>query len=93
MLIQLKSNGYFLTLSCGWAKSPRNPSLACTTQSSLPAVCRKINIHPSKLSTTEVGNVLGVSRSIVEKWEVGTRAPKPMTAAAALTRLRSFPSP
>jgi DNA-binding transcriptional regulator YiaG len=46
-----------------------------------------------KLSTTEVGNVLGVSRSIVEKWEVGTRAPKPMTAAAALTRLRSFPSP
>jgi DNA-binding transcriptional regulator YiaG len=45
------------------------------------------------LSTTEVGNVLGVSRSIVEKWEVGTRAPKAMTAAAALTRLRSFPSP
>ena len=49
MLIQLKSNGHFLTLSFGWAKSPTNPSLACTTQASLPAVCRKINIDPSKV--------------------------------------------
>ncbi len=45
------------------------------------------------LSTTEVGNVLGVSKSIVEKWEAEERTPKSLTASAALDRLRSFPSP
>jgi DNA-binding transcriptional regulator YiaG len=45
------------------------------------------------LTPTEVGNVLGVSKSIVEKWEAEDRTPKPLTASAALDLLRSFPSP
>jgi len=49
MLIQLKSNNHFLTLNGGWAKSPTNPSLACTTQAKLAAVCRLINIDPSRV--------------------------------------------
>jgi len=49
MLIQRKSDKTFLTLSFGWAKSPNNLSLACTTQASLPAVCQKLNIDPSKV--------------------------------------------
>jgi DNA-binding transcriptional regulator YiaG len=45
------------------------------------------------LTPAEVGNVLGVSKSIVEKWEAEERTPKPLTASAALDRLRSFPTP
>ena len=49
MLIQRKSDKTFLTLSFGWAKSPFNPSLACTTQANLAAICRKHNIDPNKV--------------------------------------------
>jgi hypothetical protein len=49
MLIQRKSDKTFLTLSLGWVKNPLTPSLACTTHDFLPAVCRKINIDPSKV--------------------------------------------
>ena len=49
MLIQRKSDKTFLTTLHGWAKSPTNPTLACTSQASLPAVCRIIKIDPSKV--------------------------------------------
>jgi hypothetical protein len=49
MLIQRKSDKTYLTLSFGWTKNPQNPSLACTTHASLPAVCRKLNIDISKV--------------------------------------------
>ena len=61
----------------------------------VPPFSTQIKAERKRLGLTpaEVGNVLGVSKSIVEKWEAEDRTPKPLTATAALDRLRSFPSP
>lgn len=54
-----------------------------------------IRTERERLGLTQAGAAarLGVSKSVIEKWEAGTRTPLAITQEGALARLRSTPKP
>jgi len=53
----------------------------------------QIKSERDRLGLTQAGAAarLGVSKSVIEKWEAGTRTPLAITQEGALARLRSTP--
>lgn len=39
------------------------------------------------LTQAETADILGISKSALEKWEAGTKIPKPLTQEGAIARL------
>lgn len=54
-----------------------------------------IKLERERLGLTQAGvaSLLGVSKSVIEKWEAGTRTPLEITQEGALQRLKKTKAP